>query len=127
MNANTLEAIKNHGRNILTIFPNTVVKDPLALCLRLRRIETAAHKNAEAYCNGEYGERHYERKQDDALARLVRLLGVDDDDPKRVWFTINGDPRGYALKIRDHVMRESKLMLYQDWGGYGILAPDLTA
>jgi len=35
---------------------------------------------------------------------------------------INGDPRGYALKIKDEFVRENNLTIYQDWGGYGILA-----
>ncbi len=39
---------------------------------------------------------------------------------------INRDPRGYALKIDDHYMREHDAALHQDWGGYGIIAPDLS-
>ena len=41
---------------------------------------------------------------------------------------INLDPRGYALKIDDEWMREHKQPLghlHQDWGGYGILAPEI--
>jgi hypothetical protein len=35
-------------------------------------------------------------------------------------FFINGDPRGYSLKIKEKIYPE----LHQDWGGYGILAPE---
>lgn len=38
---------------------------------------------------------------------------------------LNGDPRGYALKIDDTWMREAKTPLHQDWGGYGIIAPEI--
>jgi len=39
---------------------------------------------------------------------------------------LNLDPRGYALKIDDAWMRANDARLHQDWGGYGILAPDLS-
>jgi len=39
---------------------------------------------------------------------------------------INRDPRGYALKINDDWMRATDCRLHRDWGGYGIIAPDLT-
>lgn len=38
----------------------------------------------------------------------------------------NGDARGYALKIEDNYMRENNIVLFQDWGGYGIIAPDFS-
>ncbi len=38
----------------------------------------------------------------------------------------NGDPRGYTLKIRDEYAREHQLKIHRDWGGYGIIAPDLS-
>lgn len=40
---------------------------------------------------------------------------------------VNLDPRGFALKIDDEWMRASGATLYSDWGGYGIIAPDLTS
>lgn len=39
---------------------------------------------------------------------------------------INRDPRGYALKIREIWMRNYSGNLHRDWGGYGILAPEIT-
>lgn len=45
-------------------------------------------------------------------------------------FFVNGDPRGYALKI-DNDKPEGKALieavkLHTDWGGYGILSPEIT-
>ena len=41
---------------------------------------------------------------------------------------LNRDPRGYALKIKSEWMeaRRDSVRLHRDWGGYGILAPDLS-
>lgn len=128
MNAKTLEAITKHGQNLLAIFPEAIERDPVALCKKLRRIETLASRNAVNYCNGAIDTDSYDTERDAVFNRLCKVLGLaDDDNPKRDWLKINGDPRGYALKIRDHVMRDHKLTLHTDWGGYGILAPDLTA
>ncbi len=38
---------------------------------------------------------------------------------------INRDPRGYALKINDEWMTEHDAKLEKDWGGYGLLAPEI--
>jgi hypothetical protein len=45
-------------------------------------------------------------------------------------FFVNGDPRGYALKI-DNETPEGKALIqktkmHTDWGGYGILSPEIT-
>lgn len=53
--------------------------------------------------------------------------------PPLVPVFINLDPRGYALKIQDSWMREQrnnsatayKAALAQDWGGYGLIAPEI--
>ena len=39
---------------------------------------------------------------------------------------VNGDCRGYALKIDDKYIRENNIKLHCDWGGYGIIAPDFN-
>ena len=39
---------------------------------------------------------------------------------------INGDCRGYALKIKDQYVRENNLKIQTDFGGYGLIAPDLS-
>ena len=37
---------------------------------------------------------------------------------------VNGDARGYALKIDDDYIRVNNFNIYRDFGGYGIIAPD---
>lgn len=140
MNAKTLEAVKTHGQRLLAIFPNASEQDPVALCKKLRRVETKAHRATTCLCNTntldlmELSPWHYKHgfeqateEEQDAFfekikARLVKLLGPEAGELVH----INRDPRGYALKVKDEIMRERGLVLYADLGGYGILAPDLT-
>jgi hypothetical protein len=127
MNLKTLEAVTKHGNDLLAIFPNATERDPVALCKKLRRIEARANRYATDICNGH--KQITEHEQDLTLAgfecSVRKLLGyeVGPNDP----LYINLDPRGYALKIDDEVMRAMNYDLHRDWGGYGILAPDLTA
>jgi hypothetical protein len=123
MNAKTLEAVRKHGEQLLVIFPQATERDPLALCRKLRRIEAVAHKLAEDCCNWLSMEsEEYEERHTKILNRLVDVLG-SVSSPE---VFINLDPRGYALKIDDEIMRAGKFKLHTDWGGYGIIAPDLT-
>lgn len=50
--------------------------------------------------------------------------------PALVPVFINRDPRGYALKIKSEYMAGAgwiaQLALMRDWGGYGIIAPEIT-
>ena len=55
------------------------------------------------------------------LRNLVAMLGTTNNGHGMSLF-INGDCRGYALKLEDDVARD--LAIYKDWGGYGIIAPD---
>lgn len=108
-------AIESHGKQLLAIFPSAKERDPVALCKRLRRYETRANNAAVKYCNGEIESGAWEAESVRTATAVNALLGDD-----RVW--VNGDPRGYALKI-DLADGEQ---LHRDWGGYGIIAPDLT-
>lgn len=122
--------IERHGRQLLAIFPNATIKDPVELCKRLRRIETLAASIGLQLCNGpEMTEAAKERRTADALKKANALLGNSGEVP----VFINLDPRGYALKIDDEWLRAQradhrtayKAAIHQDWGGYGIIAPDL--
>ena len=144
MNAKTLEAIRQHGENLLAIFPNATERDPVALCKKLRRIENALAGPILDYTNGTNGVNLEAVERNDArcLKRLGALLWGSSVPDVPVF--VNHDPRGYALKIDDAWMREKgwKLnrsnrhtngsgsiavaRLHRDWGGYGIIAPDLT-
>jgi len=122
--AKTKEAIERHCRGLLAIFPNASETDPTKLYKELKRLEDRAHKLAEDYCNGHVDSDGWEAKRDKIRDKLNTLLNPGD-----VPVFLNGDPRGYALKIEDEWMREalsSGKKLQTDWGGYGLLAPDLT-
>lgn len=120
MNAKTLEAVKRHGEQLLAIFPQATERDPVALCKKLRRVENAAHKWALECCNWrDPSEEEREANDDKIYNRIERILGTTEG------IVYNKDPRGYALKIDDRVMRDRDYVLYRDWGGYGIIAPDL--
>ena len=115
------QKIFDHGERLLKIFPDATVRDPIALCKRLRKIENQAHKVAEDACNGvinvdqvETLDLHFEN----ALDRLLQWRKAE------VPVFINHDPRGYALKIREAFAKD--LVIYKDWGGYGIICPDFT-
>ena len=108
------DKIQKHGEKLLTIFPNSIESNPVKLCKKLFRIENRANLLALNYCNGDLASDVYERESDAALERVNRILGTD-----RAWF--NGDPRGYALKFNPSRDED----IHRDWGGYGIIAPDL--
>lgn len=124
--------IKAHGLNLLGIFPCATERDPVALCKKLRRLEVEAARGALAYCNGEMETPAWEEFSDKILARVEKILQtrlmLSDVPP----VLVNGDPRGYTLKISDEWMardcagHRTGKKLHKDWGGYGILAPDLS-
>ena len=124
------QEIEKHGENLNRIFKTS--KGNIALCKSLRRLEAKAHKLATDYCNGENGVNsdNWEALTTPILKKVCKLLNVkpsvnmcpDDSYPIK----LNGDARGYALKIEDSYVREHCLKIYRDMGGYGILAPDLS-
>ncbi len=142
MNTKTKEAIIRHGRSLLAAFPNATESDPVALCKKLRRIETAVARPLLDYCNGDFDAGENGEKLDEitdkAAARVRALLGMvakSDSFADAYGLFVNRDPRGYALKLSDEWTREYNrsqyategLPIHADMGGYGILAPDLNA
>lgn len=120
------EAIIKHGEQLNAIFHTGL--DPVTLCKKLRRIEGAAHKLAEDACNYLSMESdEFSNRELHLYARLLSVLmpekAITDLKSKGVF--INFDPRGYALKINDEYMRKHNIKLHTDWGGYGILAPEI--
>ena len=116
MNTQQRDDIRKHGEDLLKLFPNATEQDPVDLCRKLRRLETRAHRLAEMECNGEIEDQASENEEIRILCGIQRLL---TDRDGRVW--LNGDPRGYALKID---LKDGE-RLYIDWGGYGIIAPEI--
>jgi len=94
-------------------------KDGKKMSLKLWKLETEAHKIITKECNGEATE-HDSARLEKILTEVKELL------PNVEGIFINGDPRGYALKVDDQVMRSKKYDLTQDWGGYGILSPEIN-
>lgn len=98
----------------------------LDLYHRFNRLEKKAHRLTTAGCNRELtpeeeGRLEYIRKQARALIR----------PEYRERFRLNGDARGYALKVKGRADAGETVSgpelpegMYQDWGGYGILAPE---
>lgn len=123
------QQIEQHGNNLNAIF-NTGL-DPVKLCKKLRRLENEAAKLALDYCNGDNGVNtdNWEEKQAPILAKVRKVLypnGMTGDAQKDWCIFLNGDCRGYALKIRSEYVSANNITIYQDWGGYGIIAPDFT-
>lgn len=97
----------------------------LNLWRKLHRLETEVHSATTAQCNGEaYQGQPYRNEQEWELYlqhveyRVRAILGTL---PKG--FLVNDDPHGYALKIESDALPEG---MHRDWGGYGILAPEIN-
>jgi hypothetical protein len=84
----------------------------------LIRAENQMHRTAERYCNGDITEEQNDWAERSITARIKGLFGGELPPG----FFINGDPRGYALKIEQP--NDKRLISFTDWGGYGILAPE---
>lgn len=118
------DAIERHGRKLLAIFPDATERDPVELCRKLRRLEAKAHRAAVDLCNIGGCQDRAEAvfaAVDKAVADLLR----NGEGTPRVF--INRDPRGYALKISDSWVRATNADIPRDWGGYGLIAPEINA
>lgn len=112
---------RRHGLALQKIFPATKGMDPEELVASLAKVEKAAHKLAEDECNRPLPDGYVERRSAEILGWLDSILAFK---AAKVPVFLNGDPRGYALKIQDGYVRARKLDIERDWGGYGILAPE---
>ncbi len=121
------EAIEKHGADLNRIF-NTAL-DNITLSKRLFSLENKLHKYAEDYCNGIMTEESYDVEESIIAKKVAKLLGRKvstlDGVPTYPLF-FNRDPRGYSLKLDSDWVRDNDIKIHRDWGGYGILAPDLT-
>ncbi len=95
----------------------------LELWRKLNRLGREAHAGATAYCNGEtingykFGqdENAWENFSAMITAKVSKILGGIP-----AGFFVNGDARGYALKIHPPI---EGVNLEKDWGGNQLLAP----
>ena len=105
--------IQKHGDNLKAIFNLNI--DSVKLCKQLFRLENKAHRLAEDGCNGVICYDYYNKEEEKIISKVKNILKTD-----KVF--LNGDPRGYALKLCDKFSKDKNI--HKDWGGYGIIAPD---
>ena len=136
--------IREHGLGLIKFFgldPNLV--SPVELCKKLRQFENQAHEITTRLCNGfpdstpreaEQIQDHYEKILDHLEFKLRDYLErnqIKKQFKKINAIFINGDPRGYALKLDTETIKYFEELgedfPHKDWGGFGILAPDLTS
>lgn len=124
------DQILKHGFDLLRIFKADTMHSPdkigpVDLAKKVHRIEARAHRIAEQECNGtiDTSDEATAKRDKAVLDSLDRALGFR---ALGIPVFINGDPRGYALKIDDKYVREHDLDIHRDWGGYGVLAPEFT-
>lgn len=118
------ESIERHGIQLLAIFPEAKERNPIRLCAKLRRIQSTVDDPILRHCNVGLTESEQDRAEVKALDGLDRLLSWRSSG---VPVFVNWDPRGYALKIRDEWVRQHGAEILRDWGGYGIIAPEIGA
>ena len=140
----TTAMIREHGLGLIRFFgldPN--LADPINLCKKLRRLENQAHRITTQLCNGfpdlyaEVAEKVTKNLEDelDKIEGKVRDLLESYQRPRQFKkinaIFINGDPRGYALKLDTETIKYFEELgedfPHKDWGGFGIIAPDLTS
>jgi len=119
------EQIKAHGEDLKRAFDISLV-DPDTLARKLYRIELEARRLALDYCNGANNvtTENWEELTEKILAKVDNVTGFKR---KGVPVFVNGDARGYALKINNAWVKGYQNKggrIYTDWGGYGILAPE---
>ena len=111
-----------HVCNLQTLAGLSTYHEALELYKKLHRLERRIHRENEEDCNGngmteEQEEKRDKRRYNTFISLLPNVSGL----------FINGDPRGYSLKIHCKETEELRLKginLYIDWGRYGILAPE---
>lgn len=107
-----------HAAALATLHANPAAADGAAMLRGLRSVERTTHRAATDYCNGEKTLEQWEETKDKARALVSQIFGGALPDG----FFINGDPRGYALKLQT----APAAGLETDWGRHAILAPDFN-
>lgn len=108
--------IDQHGQHLNDIFKTGL--DNITLCKKLFRLENKAHNLATRYCNGFVSCDEWEEETKTIIKKVADILNITDNKT----LFINGDARGYALKLCDEFSRDKDIS--KDWGGYGLIAPD---
>ena len=112
-----------HVCNLQTLSGVNSYHEALEIYKKLHRIEARLSRIFTNECNGylEITEEQEEKRNTKILKTIKAFL------PSLKTIFLNGDPRGYALKIKPEEreeLRNKGINLYSDFGGYGILAPE---
>ena len=113
----------SHVCNLQKLANVTTYYEAFLIYKKLHRIEARMNRVFTNECNGvsQLTEAQEEKRDQRVLKQLTELL------PGLKTIFLNGDPRGYSLKISSEEARELRdkgINIYTDWGGYGILCPD---
>ncbi len=109
-----------HGKLLLRLYPNATIQNPLYLTHRVVALEVALNKVAICMCNG-VGDR------DDLDERWEKLVNLTQEllKPEKDQLEIGGDPRGTCLKVPADYLFRSDVGITRDFGGDGMIAPEL--
>jgi hypothetical protein len=123
MKMKNADQFMRHINNLCYLAGGISFHEGILLYKKLHRVEARLNRIFTAECNGDINlsEEQEEKRDNLILSKLRALL------PEVKTIFLNGDPRGYALKIKEteaQELRSKGINIYQDWGGYGILAPE---
>ena len=102
-----MRARQEHLKNLSKIFNIPIDKMKL-IYPGIMLTEKRGHQLAEQYCNGDITAEHWEHNLDLIRESLKEKLG------DKIPILLNGDPRGYFLKIEDSYVRKNKLKIDTD-------------
>jgi len=126
-----MSKFKTQYEALYAMFPGGPCYSPETLADKLKNLEREANQCATAHCNGEIGDKTWEKQSCKVLSEVEELLpGITNPfNDQGCYLFVNGDPRGFTLKLAVCRNSESKRLpsdfpLETDWGGFGILAPD---
>ena len=118
--------LKHRQRHIESLKKLGYIKNTLHA---IKRLEHEANAIQTADAEGKLSEAESRALDDNITDKVKGLFG--GTLPKG--FFVNGDPRGYTLKLDPEAWKvsdnaqenyEALPIKYQDWGGYMILAPE---
>ena len=108
--------------NLLAFLAGKDEHEGQEILMQLSRLEGKMHRQTERECNTEISEEESDKFGERIHKAVEKLL------PNMTGFFINYDPRGYSLKLKEEAVKElhgKGFYVYTDFGGYGILAPEL--
>jgi len=123
MKAKNADQLFRHVCNIQTLADVSTYHEAYLIYKKLHRIEARMNRIFTNECNGvsQPTEAQEKKRNQRVLKQLNDML------PGLKTIFLNGDPRGYSLKISSEEakeLRDKGINIYTDWGGYGILCPD---